>query len=132
MRVLLLALALLPAHSTLAANGGLAEAISATARATGMSNQFGTRCGVDADLLRRHKAKFEAEARAANATLPAGQAVDVPAEFQVGFDEANRFYDGVKDMPNRAMLCQQFTMQIEQAVSNPSVLSLPTARKPPR
>ena len=132
MRYLFLALMLAPASSALAANGGFAEAIASTARATGVNNQFGARCGLDADLLRRHKAKFEAEARTANATLPAGQAVDVEAEFQVGFDEANRFYDGVKDTPQREMLCQKFAEQIQLAVSHPSVLSLPTARKPPR
>jgi hypothetical protein len=125
MRFLLLVLMLMPAHA-LATTDGLAGAIVATANATGMSYQFGTRCGVDKNLLSRHKTKFEAEAKAANATLSAGQAVDVDAEFQKGFDEANRFYDAIKDTSQRAMVCQQMTVQIRQAVENPGVLSLPT------
>ena len=132
MRSLAILLLLIPAASALAANDGPADAIMAIARATGMSYQFGTRCGFDPDLLRRHKSKFQAEANAANAALPAGQAVDIDAEFQVGFDEANRFYDGIKDTPQRAMICQQYALQIQQAVNHPSVLSLPTNRTRPR
>jgi len=125
MRFLLLALMLTPAH-VLAATDGFAGAITSTANAAGMSYQFGTRCGVDKNLLSRHKAKFEAEAEAANATLPAGQAVDIDTEFKKGSDEANRFYDAIEDTSQRAMVCQQMTMQINQAVEHPSVLSLPT------
>lgn len=125
MRFLLLALMLTPAH-VLAATDGFAGAITSTANATGMSYQFGTRCGVDKNLLGRHKTKFEAEAKAANATLPAGQAVDIDAEFQKGLDEANRFYDAIKDASQRTMVCEQMTKQINQAVEHPGVLSLPT------
>ncbi|MBX9401080.1 hypothetical protein K4L06_07120 [Lysobacter sp. BMK333-48F3] len=123
---------LLSASPALAANDGPAGAIASVARATGMSYQFGTRCGFDADLLRRHRNKFQAEANTANAALPAGQAVDIEAEFQIGFDEANRFYDGIKDTPQRGMVCQQFALQIKQAVEHPSVLSLPTNGMRPR
>lgn len=126
MRLLLLALLLCTAHAALAANDGFEGAISSTARATGMSYQFGSRCGIDRDLLARHKAKFETEAATANATLPAGRAVDVDAEFKIGTDEADRFYDAVKDTSQRAMLCQQMGLQITQAVNHPSVLSFPT------
>lgn len=128
----LLWLLLLSASPALAANDGPAGAIASIARATGMSYRFGFRCGFDADLLRRHRSKFQAEANAANAALPAGQAVDIEAEFQVGFDEADRFYDGVKDTPQRGMLCRQYALQIEQAVNHPSVLSLPTRGLRPR
>lgn len=114
------------------ANGGMGEAITATARATGMSNQFGTRCGFDKALLARHKAKFEAEARQANATLPAGQQVDVDVEYQTGFDEANRYYDSIKDAAMRGQICQAMMAQIRQALDYPSVLSLPTRRMRPR
>ena len=44
------------------ATTGFGEAIASTAKATGMSYQFGTRCGADANLLARHKAKFDIEA----------------------------------------------------------------------
>ncbi|MEI2457314.1 hypothetical protein ABU614_05740 [Lysobacter firmicutimachus] len=123
---------LLPASPVPAADDGPAGAIASVARATGMSYRFGARCGFDPDLLRRHKSKFQAEANTANAALPAGQAVDIAAEFQVGFDEADRFYDGIKDTPQRGMVCQQFARQIEQAVEHPSVLSLPTRAMRPR
>lgn len=126
MRLLLLALLFTTVQPARAANDGFEDAIASTARATGMSYQFGTRCSVDSKLLSRHKAKFEAEAKAANATLPAGKAVDLDAEFKLGSDEANRFYEAIADTSQRAMLCQQMTAQITQAVNNPSVLSLPT------
>lgn len=132
MRFLLLALTLMSVPSALAAEHGLDEAIVSIAKATGVSYQFGSRCGVDPGLLRRHKAKFEVEANTANATLPAGQAVDVNGEFQAGVDEGNRFYDSVDDASHRAMLCQQFTVQITQMVSYPGVLTLPTRGMPPR
>lgn len=125
MRYLTLVLLLLPL-STSAANGGMGEAITATARATGMSYQFGTRCGFDKALMARHKAKFETEARQANAALPAGQQVDVGAEFQMGYDEANKFYDSIKDAAMREQTCQAMMLQIRQAVDYPGVLSLPT------
>ena len=56
----------------------------------------------------------------------------IDAEFKQGFDEANRFYDAIKDASQRAMICQQMTMRIRQAVENPSVLSLPTRSAPSR
>lgn len=126
MRFLLLALMLATTPAARAADDGFEGAIASIAKATGMSYQFGSRCGVDEDLLGRHKTKFETEARAANATLPAGHAVDIDTEFKTGSDEANRFYDAIKDASQRAMICQQMTLQIRQAVENPSVLSLPT------
>ena len=131
MKCLLPVLLLAPA-TVLAADAGFGDAITATARATGMSYQFGTRCGVDKDLLGRHRTKFQAEANAANATLPAGQMVDIDAELQVGSDEANRFYDAITDAAQRAMVCQQMTLQIRQAVEHPSVLSMPTRGLRPR
>ena len=131
MRLLLFTLMLTPALA-LAATDGFAGAIVSTANATGMSYQFGTRCGVDKNLLGRHKAKFEAEAKAANATLPAGQAVDIDAEFQKGSVEADRYYDAIKDTSQRALVCQQMTMQIRLAVEHPGVLSLPTRGMRPR
>lgn len=126
MRFLLLAPMLTSALFAPAMAAGFQDAIVSTANATGMSYQFGSRCGVEKSLLSRHKTKFEAEAKAANATLPAGQAVDVDAGFAKGADEANRFYDSIKDASQRAQVCQQMAMQIKRAVENPSVLSLPT------
>lgn len=126
MRLLLLALLVataLPAHAR--AKGGLEEAIAEIARATGMSNQFSARCGMDADVLKRHKAKFETEANAANARLPAGHEVDINAEFTVGSDEANRYYDGVKETQSRAMVCQAMEAQVNQALSGPGPLTSP-------
>jgi hypothetical protein len=131
MKYLPLALLLVPLSAT-AANGGMGEAITATARATGMSYQFGTRCGFDKTLMARHKAKFEMEARQANATLPAGQQVNVGAEFQTGYDEADKFYDSIKDAAMREQTCQAMMVQIRQAVDYPSVLSLPTRGTRPR
>ena len=76
MRLLLACLLATPlaAH---AANDGPEGAIASVARATGMNHQFSTRCDADPDLLKRYKAKFEAEANTANARLPAGHAVDI-------------------------------------------------------
>lgn len=125
MRHLSLAL-LLVSLPAFAASGGMGEAITEMARATGMSHQFGTRCGFDQALLARHKTKFEAEAAQANASLPAGQQVDVDAEFGTGHDEADRFYDSIGDAGSRAQICQAMMVQIRQAVDHPSVLSLPT------
>lgn len=120
--LMLLLAAALPAH---AANDGPEGAIRSVARATGMSNQFSARCGMDPDVLKRHKAKFEREAQAANARLPAGHEVDIDAEYAVGSDEANRYFDGVKDAPSRAMVCQAMAAQVTQALSGPGVLTLP-------
>jgi hypothetical protein len=125
MRPLVFALLLIPSSSALAANDGPEGAIASVARATGMSNQFSARCGLDPDLLKRHKAKFEVEANAANARLPAGHEVDINAEFAVGSDEANRYFDAVKDTPSRAMVCQAMEAQVTQALSGPGVLTLP-------
>lgn len=131
MKYMPLTLLLLPL-SVSAANDGMGEAITEIARATGMSNQFGTRCGFDKALLARHKSKFETEARQANATLPAGQQVDIAAEFQTGYDEANQFYDSIQDAAMRQQTCQAMMAQIRQAVDYPSVLSLPTRGLRPR
>ena len=125
MRHLLLALLVatsLPVH---AANDGPEGAIASVARATGMSNQFSARCGADPDLLKRHKAQFESEANTANARLPAGRQVDIRAEFTVGADEADRYYDGVKDTQARAMVCQAMEAQVTRALSGPGVLTIP-------
>lgn len=124
MRLLLACLlaATIPAH---AANDGPEGAIASVARASGMNHQFSTRCEADPDLLKRYQAKFEAEANAANARLPAGRAVDIDAEFAVGATEADRFYDGVKDTPQREMLCREMEAQARRALSGPGVLTLP-------
>ena len=125
MRRLLFALLLATTFTAHAAKGGPEQAIMEVARATGMSNQFSARCGMDPDVLKRHKAKFEGEANAANARLPAGHEVDINAEYKVGSDEADRYYDSVKDSQSRAMVCQAMAAQVNMALSGPGVLTIP-------
>ncbi len=89
---------------------GHQEMLMGNARATGMAHQFSTRCGTDEKLLKAYKAKYERETKRESERLY--RDLDIDAEFQIGFDEANRYYDGVKEQQFKSLICQQMKEKI--------------------
>lgn len=86
------------------------EMLMGNARATGMAHQFSTRCGADEKLLKAYKAKYERETKRESERMYSD--LDIDAEFQLGFDEANRYYDSITEQQFRVMLCQQMKEKI--------------------
>jgi hypothetical protein len=112
------AVALFLAPYTFAAvpSAGHQEMLMGNARATGMAYQFSTRCGTDEKLLKAYKAKYERETKRESERLYPN--LDIDAEFQIGFDEANRYYDGIKEQPFHALVCQQMKEKILLSVGS--------------
>jgi hypothetical protein len=95
---------------------GLKEAIVAGANATGQTYQFASRCGAEAALLKEYKARFDLEAKAGRAKLYPDLGIDIDAEFKVGADVGNQFYDSIRAAPNRTDVCRQTTELIQSLV----------------
>lgn len=112
----ILALSLsLPAFS--APPAGYPETLVTFARATGLSYQFGTRCGIDEELLRKYKSKYETQTRTESLRLY--PKLDIDAEYQRGVDEGERFYNAVKDPAYQALVCGQMKEKIQLALASP-------------
>lgn len=101
----LLTLLFAPLAFSASPSPGHQQMLVANARATGMAHQFSTRCGTDEKLLKAYKAKYERETKRESERLY--RDLDIDAEFQLGFDEANRYYDSVNEPQFKVMLCQQ-------------------------
>lgn len=95
-------------------SAGHQEMLMGNARAAGMAYQFSTRCGTDEKLLKAYKAKYERETKRESERLY--RDLDIDAEFQLGFDEANRYYDSVKEQQFKALICQQMKEKIVLSV----------------
>ncbi len=109
-------LTLSPLAFAAAPSAGHQEMLVSIARATGMAHQFSTRCGTDEKLLKAYKAKYESETKRESERLY--RDLDIDAEFQLGFDEANLYYDSVKEQPFKVMLCQQMKEKILLSVGS--------------
>ena len=97
-------------------SAGHREMLIGNARATGMAHQFSTRCGTDEKLLKAYKAKYERETKRESERLY--RDLDIDAEFQIGFDEANRYYDSVTEQQFRVLICQQMKEKIVLSVGS--------------
>lgn len=104
------ALSLTPPAFAAVPSAGHQEMLMGNARATGMAHQFSTRCGMDEKLLAAYKAKYERETKRESERLY--RDLDIDAEFQLGFDEANRYYDSVNEQAFKNMICQQMREKI--------------------
>lgn len=107
---------LTPAAFAAEPSPGHQEMLIGNARATGMAHQFSTRCGTDEKLLSAYKAKYEAETKRQSERLY--RDLDIDAEFQRGFDEANRYYDAVTDASYRTLICQQMKEKVLLSVGS--------------
>ena len=97
-------------------SAGHQEMLIGNARAAGMAHQFSTRCGTDEKLLKAYKAKYERETKRESERLY--RDLDIDAEFQIGFDEANRYYDSVTEQQFRVLICQQMNEKIVLSVGS--------------
>ncbi|MFZ5841611.1 MAG: hypothetical protein ACOY3E_01820 [Pseudomonadota bacterium] len=106
----LLTLSFAPIAFSASPSPGHQAMLMTNARATGMAHQFSARCGTDEKLLKAYKAKYERETKRESERLY--RDLDIDAEFQIGFDEANRYYDSVNEPQFKVLLCQQMKEKI--------------------
>lgn len=111
-----LTLSFAPSVLSATPSAGHQEMLMGNARATGMAHQFSTRCGTDEKLLKAYKAKYERETKRESERLYCD--LDIDAEFQLGFDEANRYYDSITEQQFRVLICQQMKEKVALSVGN--------------
>ena len=111
-----LTLSFAPSAFSATPSAGHQEMLMGNARATGMAHQFSTRCGTDEKLLKAYKAKYERETKRESERLY--RDLDIDAEFQFGFDEANRYYDSITEQQFRVLICQQMKEKIVLSVGS--------------
>lgn len=104
---------------------GQKESIVSVANATGQSYQFASHCGADANLLKQYRARFLYETTKGRIKLYPSLNIDIDAEFKVGQDVADQYYDAVKSGPGRAQVCNQTTELIQSLTKVP--LNLPSS-----
>ena len=112
----LLTLSFVPSAFSATPSASHREMLMGNARATGMAHQFSTRCGTDEKLLKAYKAKYERETKRESERLY--RDLDIDAEFQLGFDEANRYYDSITEQQFRVLICQQMKEKVALSVGN--------------